>query len=296
MESKKFWNMNTLRISLVFNVILLLNVIVLGFMYMSKTNELSTLLNESNTKVESLTAELESNKIDYQVDIEQRDKDMEMLKSEYEELYNVSKQVNETNKELLGEIEQLDADNVAILEENEKLSDMVNVYEEYKVFMYRDDYSGRRTDCSYELLTYLDNLIEGHCIDNLAFYCSWIMIESTWTNHDYNPRSTAYGLPQFLSSTGRWIYEGELGYGPGTYDHEMVTDPYVSLPMMVKYLDILCSSYEGDLRKVIDSYRGLHDVPYLNKFDRYLAMFDMSIDSYAIEVKANYIESLKPVG
>lgn len=296
MESKKFWNNDTCRISIVFNIVLIINVIVLAFMYMNKTNSLRSQLIEANTKVESLTVELEATKVDHQSVLNQMNHDMEMLKTEYEDLYNVSKQVNDTNKELLGEIEQLDADNVAILEENEKLSDMVNVYEEYKVFMFRDDYSGRRTDCSYELLKYLDSLIEGHCIDNLAFYCSWIMIESTWTNHDYNERSTAYGLPQFLSSTGKWIYEEELGYGPGTYDHEMVTDPYISLRMMTKYLDILVNSYSGDLQKVIDSYRGLHDVPYLNKFNRYLAMFDTSIDQYAVEVKTKYLQSLEPVG
>lgn len=297
MESnKKFYSVDKFRVSVVFNLILIINVIVLAFMYMNKENELIEVSTNLTNQINALTAELDTVNATHAEEIAKREADMQSFKESYEELYSLALEVNKHNEELLDDNIQLEADNIKLLEENEDLADRVNVYETYKVFMFRDDYSGRRTDCSYELLTYLQSLIEDKAVNNLAFYCSWIMIESTWCNHDYNARSTAYGLPQFLSSTGKWIYEEELGYGKGTYNHEMVTDPYISLPMMVKYIDILCHSYSGDLHKTIDSYRGLHDVPYLNKFNRYLAMFDTSIDQLAVEVEANYLKMQEPQG
>lgn len=46
--------------------------------------------------------------------------------------------------------------------------------------------------------------------------------------------------------------------------------------------------HKGNLHKVIDSYRGLHDTPYLNRFNHYLAFFDTNIDKVAEESLLRY--------
>ena len=284
--SNKFWNMDKIRISVLFNIVLFINMIILIFAYMNKSNECNT----KDSYIQQLESTIESIKADYSIEIENYKSDLKMLKDNYEELYLLAQDTNAYNKALLEDNDMLNDNNIELTEECIRLSNMLETYEEYNIFMYTYEGSSKRTDCTYDLLEYLNELIADKAVNCLPFYCSWIMIESNWNNHDYNPTSTAYGLPQFLSSTGRWIYTDILDAPYGPYDHEMVTDPYLSLRMMVEYIDLLLNGYEGDLKKTIDSYRGLHDEHYLAKFNKYLAYFDLSIDKVAEMTKENYDE------
>lgn len=278
-----------MRVSVILNIVLIVNMIFIIFIYMNTVNKGL----DNKNKIVELESTIENLKLDYENKLIDKDKEIYSLKIGYGNLYNDSLEVNKINKELLEDNIMLENDIVDAIEENEKLIEKINVYEEYEVFMYRDSYSGRRTDCDYNTLMYLDSLIKDKAVDNLPFYCSWIMIESTWSNHDKNPNSTANGLPQFLEGTGKWIYEIELGHGRNSYIHdEMVTNPETSLEMMVCYVDLLMDQYNGNLHKVIDSYRGFHDVPYLNKFDKYLSYFNTSIAQVARESMQRY-NSLK---
>ena len=290
--SNKFWNMDKLRVSLLFNIVLFTNMMILAFVYMNKVNECNT----KTAYIEKLESTVESIVANYSVEIENYKDDLKMLKDNYEELQLLAQDTNAFNKELLEDNDMLNEDNIKLFEECNRLSDMLEKYEEYEVFMFTYEGSSKRTDCTYDLLEYLDELIADKAVNCLPFYCSCIMIESTWNNHDYNPVSTAYGLPQFLSSTGEWVYNEMLDAPNGPYNHEMVTDPYISLHMMTEYVNTIFLGYEGDLKKTIDSYRGLHDEPYLARFNKYLAYFDLSIDKGAEMAKENYDEMFKPKG
>ena len=303
MSNTKFWNLDKIRVTIIFGIIFLVNIIILSFAYMKKSNDCykkDAYIKELEANLASIQTdydnEIISLKTDYELTIENQKKDIETLKTNYDELFTLAQETNDYNKELLADNDMLDETNVELVEKCELMQDMLNKYEEYEVFMFKYEGSTARTDCSYELLEYLDSLIKDKAVNNLPFYCSWIMIESNWNNHDYNTRSTAYGLPQFLSSTGKWVYTEMLGAPNGPYDHEMVTDPTISLPMMIAYVDSLYNGYGGDLQKAIDSYRGFHDEPYLKRFNYYLSFFDLSIDKVAEMSKQNYDEMNKPQG
>ena len=253
----KFWNLDKIRISVLFNIVLVINIFILVYAYISNVN--TSIYYKS--KVAELEQELLDVRDEYETMLSNKDKDMQLLLNNYNELRESAKQINDINKELLKDNDELEELNLTLMEENEDLADRVSVYEEYKIFMFREQYSSPRTDCSYDLLKYLEKLVEDKDVKNIPFYCSWIMIESTWNNHDLNHRSHANGLPQFLPGTGKWIYEEEMG------------------------------NYSGNLYKVIDSYRGLHDEPYLKRFNYYLSFFDLSIDKVAEEVYSNFWNS-----
>lgn len=291
MNKKKFWNLDKIRISVIFNIVLLVNIFVLVFTYMIKVNENYHYKERIQELENQLATEVSALKDQYESTIKYQKEDIDTLKNNYIELQQLSLSVNETNKELLQDNDELEDMNLKLMDENKDLADRVSMYEEYNIFMFRETYKSPRTDCSYELLKYFEEQIKDKDVNYLPFYCSWIMIESTWNNHDLNSRSYANGLPQFLPNTGKFVYEQLLNHGFGTYEHNMVTDPYTSIPMMVSYVHYLLEIYNGDLHKTIDSYRGLHDEPYLKRFNQYLAYFDTNIDEVAEIVKENYYKS-----
>ena len=214
--------------------------------------------------------------------------EIKVLEEENDTLSLELETLSKENEELLFAKEELTALTDAMHQYIKSVEDKLSYYEEFEVFTY--DTAGKRSDCDYELLSYLDSLIQDKPVNNLAFYCSWIMIESEWHTDCKNSTSTASGLPQFLSGTGKWVYEDLLENGKGTYTHSMVFDGKTSLDMMVAYVDKLMEQHKGNLNKVIDSYRGFHDTPYINRFNHYLSYFGTSIDEIASISKARYNE------
>ena len=288
----KFWNLDKIRVSTIFNLVLIINIFVLAFLYMNKVNEVQI----KNEKIAELEKQIDNTLQSYEEIVVNQRQYINLLKENYKDLYNISLEVNEVNKELLKDNEELEDMNLTLMTENEDLADRVAVYEEYKIFMFREQYTSPRTDCSYDLLKFFEEQIKDKDVDCLPFYCSWIMIESTWNNHDLNPRSHANGLPQFLPGTGKNTWYELMGMDE-PYDHySTVCDPYNSIPMMVAYVSHLSEIYHGDLYKIIDSYRGLHDEPYLKRFNYYLSFFDLSIDDLAPRVRDRYLERKAPVG
>ena len=56
--------------------------------------------------------------------------------------------------------------------------------------------------------------------------------------------------------------------------------------MMVKYVEYLYDKYDGDIDKVIDSYRGSHSDAYVETINSYLSTKGKSIDSISADLKS----------
>lgn len=269
-------------------------IIVMTLYYRDKIQYKDSMIESRDKEIASLKQGIEflndSHAIEineYENKIEENDNELYAAIDNMTELETTAKEINEINKDLLKKNKEsndlLDTMSTYI----QSLETELKYYKDFEVFMF--DTSGKRSDCTYEYLEYLDSLIKEKSVNNLAFYCSWIMIESEWHHDDKNPKSSASGFPQFLSGTGKWVYEELMGKGKGTYNHKIHPfEPLTSLEMMVTYVEKLMEQHKGNLHKVIDSYRGLHDTPYLNRFNHYLAFFDTNIDEVAEESLLRY--------
>ena len=287
----------TNKIYVYFSIVFLILLVYVTYYHIGKEKDLESriMILEHEVQVQKdITTEIENLKEsekktiinNYEEIVDNQKKDIEQLKSHCLDLEETSNTIIENDKELLRSYDELkdltDSMDVCIKD----MASRLETYEKYHIFMY--DTSGYRTDCTYELLEYLQSLIKDKSIDNLAFYCSWIMIESEWHADCKNPTSSATGLPQFLSSTGKWVYEDLMGNEKGSYSHKNVLDAKTALEMMVVYVDNLMETYKGNLNPVITAYRGLNDKPYLNRFNHYLSYFGLSIDKVAEESKLRY--------
>ena len=158
-------------------------------------------------------------------------------------------------------------------------------YEHYDYALF--DTVGKRNDITYEDIIYLEDLVKDEPVNDVDLYLSWIMIESEGYTKCTDEVSTAKGLSQFLDSTSELVYSS-LDFTDEWYPN-IVYDKEVCLAMMVKYVNDLYKLHNGDLYKTIDSYRGLHDEPYLKLFNRYLAVNKKSIDTIASTLNDRYM-------
>ena len=79
-----------------------------------------------------------------------------------------------------------------------------------------------------------------------------IKFESNMNPKARNPKSSSYGLPQFIKSSGQWVYK-ELGYK--NYNHYK-TPPHIQIEMCCWYLNFLNKKYKGDKKKMLMAYNG----------------------------------------
>lgn len=79
-----------------------------------------------------------------------------------------------------------------------------------------------------------------------------IKFESNMNPNARNPKSSSYGLPQFIKSSGLWVYT-ELGYK--NYNHYK-TPYHIQIEMCCWYLNFLHKKYKGDSKKALMAYNG----------------------------------------
>ena len=277
-EKLGLWRKDKFRISIIFNIVLFINLMVLIFINIKSSNkvyELSTVLEYFNEKKEAEIEELEFMVREKDAKINIDDEKIESWKNSYIELYNELLDQIEVNDALTEENLNLAKELESIIEYNQSIEERLVKYEYYNVFMWD---GGNRTDCNFEIIGYLKDLIKDEPVNDITFYCAWIMVESKWHNDARSNLSNATGLPQFIGSTGKYVYEKLMGNEEGSYNHDvMATDPYIALPMMVTYVDKLLKANNGDLIKAIDNYRGKHSEEYLLKIDSYLTQCGTSL-------------------
>ncbi len=233
-----------------------------------KDKIINNLEEETETIIDNFNAKFVLNEynIKYQIKV------ISDLKSTNDELDKQLKDIANKNKKL-NKIVKKDEETI------KELSDRVNTFERYEYALY---YGNKRNDLTYDQIKLGEELMEAKGYDpDLLF--GIIMVESRGLADVVNPTSNATGYGQFLSGTGKFIYERVLG--EGRYNHSITPkDGDTNIRMMVAYLDLLYDKYNGDIVKTIKEYCGSSDYTktysYMNKINSHIKnknVYDMSV-------------------
>ena len=148
----------------------------------------------------------------------------------------------------------------------------------YSYALYDD--SGARNDINGEILNLAENLCAQQGIDPNLFLAI-VMTESQGHANAKNKHSTATGFGQLLKSTGKWCYEDLLGYGKGTYYHDLAYNPELNVAMTISLLGELKREYNGNMYRAVQHYRGKNDISdYLGEMDRWLNKGGLDVSYY----------------
>lgn len=146
-----------------------------------------------------------------------------------------------------------------------------------------NDKSGKKTDITYAQIQSLQDYCDdkGYSSDMVDLVLAVAMKESTGNEKAYNASSGATGYCQLLGSTARFVYKELEGHE--TYTHDDALNGEKNLKMCCDYLQYLYEYHGNDPIKMIDSYRGMHSIEYINAIDRYLKKNDLSIYNLDLE-------------
>lgn len=149
--------------------------------------------------------------------------------------------------------------------------------EKYSYALY--DTGGRRTD----LDEYLLNVLEDSCEENGVnphVMLGIIMTESEGHANAKNKNSSATGLCQFLSSSGKWTYEVLLGNGTGTYTHDMAYNPEINIRMGAAAMGYWLKT-KGNYYNAIQAYRGKNDISgYTSVINSHIGKVGLKVEDF----------------
>ena len=158
------------------------------------------------------------------------------------------------------------------------------LFDSYEWALFRKD--GSRTDISYNDIVTLEELVDEKDLsdDTVDLVLAMAMTESNGNANARNISSSAVGLGQFLSGTGRFVYTSLMGNN--AYNHqETASDSETNLEMMVYYLEYLDVKNNHNIERVISCYRGIESPSYKYKINSYLAKNDLSLATIDISTK-----------
>ena len=170
------------------------------------------------------------------------------------------------------------------LEKIKQYESREKLFDSYEWALFRED--GSRTDISYNDIITLEELVDEKDLsdDTVDLVLAMAMTESNGNANARNISSSAVGLGQFLSGTGRFVYTSLMGND--VYNHqETATDSETNLEMMVYYLEYLDVKNNHNIERVISCYRGIESPSYKYKINSYLAKNDLSLATIDISTK-----------
>lgn len=170
------------------------------------------------------------------------------------------------------------------LEKIKQYESREKLFDSYEWALFRED--GSRTDISYNDIITLEELVDEKDLsdDTVDLVLAMAMTESNGNANARNISSSAVGLGQFLSGTGRFVYTSLMGND--VYNHqETASDSETNLEMMVYYLEYLDVKNSGNIERVISCYRGIESPSYKYKINSYLAKNDLSLATIDISTK-----------
>ena len=239
-------------------------IIIAGNNMIVKNRDLENQLAEANSELETVN---NTNK--------ELTENLNELSDEYEKTSTLSVILDDQNKSLVKQINNLNK-TLDSYEEREEL------FDKYEYALIRED--GTRTDITYEEIQNLYNTAEelNMSEESICLILSVAMVESQGTESATNTSSTAVGLGQILSSTGKFVWT-DLMDNSGRYIHSSVaSDGNTNLQMMAYLLNYLNDKYNGNAINVMKEYRGEDDVKYFEKIDDYLDTAGLSLKSLSI--------------
>ena len=170
------------------------------------------------------------------------------------------------------------------LEKIKQYESREKLFDSYEWALFRED--GSRTDISYNDIVTLEELVDEKDLsdDTVDLVLAMAMTESNGNANARNISSSAVGLGQFLSGTGRFVYTSLMGND--VYNHqETESDSETNLEMMVYYLEYLDVKNNHNIERVISCYRGIESPSYKYKINSYLAKNDLSLATIDISTK-----------
>ena len=170
------------------------------------------------------------------------------------------------------------------LEKIKQYESREKLFDSYEWALFRED--GSRTDISYNDIVTLEELVDEKDLsdDTVDLVLAMAMTESNGNANARNISSSAVGLGQFLSGTGRFVYTSLMGND--VYNHqETASDSETNLEMMVYYLEYLDVKNNHNIERVISCYRGIESPSYKYKINSYLAKNDLSLATIDISIK-----------
>lgn len=170
------------------------------------------------------------------------------------------------------------------LEKIKQYESREKLFDSYEWALFRED--GSRTDISYNDIITLEELVDEKDLsdDTVDLVLAMAMTESNGNANARNISSSAVGLGQFLSGTGRFVYTSLMGND--VYNHqETASNSETNLEMMVYYLEYLDVKNNHNIERVISCYRGIESPSYKYKINSYLAKNDLSLATIDISTK-----------
>ena len=170
------------------------------------------------------------------------------------------------------------------LEKIKQYESREELFDSYEWALFREN--GSRTDISYNDIVTLEELVDEKDLsdDTVDLVLAMAMTESNGNANARNVSSSAVGLGQFLSGTGRFVYTSLMGNN--VYNHqETASDSETNLEMMVYYLEYLDVKNNHNIERVISCYRGIESPSYKYKINSYLAKNDLSLATIDISTK-----------
>lgn len=170
------------------------------------------------------------------------------------------------------------------LEKIKQYESREKLFDSYEWALFRED--GSRTDISYNDIVTLEELVDEKDLSNntVDLVLAMAMTESNGNANARNISSSAVGLGQFLSGTGRFVYTSLMGND--VYNHQKTaSDSETNLEMMVYYLEYLDVKNNHNIERVISCYRGIESPSYKYKINSYLAKNDLSLATIDISTK-----------
>ena len=208
------------------------------------------------------------------------------LYSEYKKIeYNYSrdtetyKKLNSEIKDLMDTVTELDSQNKKLAKENKQMHKDLNKYEKrselFNKYEYAIYHGKKRTSFTYSQLQLAENIMKEKGMDaNLLLAIA--MTESAGNEKSENSSSTAKGYGQFLSGTGKFVYEDLMK--AGTYNHSYALNGSTNIKLMANYLEYLQKN-RSSVYGMIESYRGISNcTKYMNKVNSYLIRGGTSLE------------------
>ena len=206
------------------------------------------------------------------------------LSSTYNDAVLILSDVSEIAYQLDQQNRTLNNDLNDALEKIKQYESREELFDSYEWALFRKD--GSRTDISYNDIVTLEELVDEKDLsdDTVDLVLAMAMTESNGNANARNVSSSAVGLGQFLSGTGRFVYTSLMGND--VYNHqETASNSETNLEMMVYYLEYLDVKNNHNIERVISCYRGIESPSYKYKINSYLAKNDLSLATIDISTK-----------
>ena len=206
------------------------------------------------------------------------------LSSTYNDAVLILSDVSEIAYQLDQQNRTLNDDLNDALEKIKQYESREELFDSYEWALFREN--GSRTDIGYNDIVTLEELVDEKDLsdDTVDLVLAMAMTESNGNANARNISSSAVGLGQFLSGTGRFVYTSLMGNN--AYNHqETASDSETNLEMMVYYLEYLDIKNNHNIERVISCYRGIESPSYKYKINSYLAKNDLSLATIDISTK-----------